>query len=161
MNIIQINHYKNIFSYQENLEIYKLILKRNFCHGEKDRSDTPACGMTSELKLTEPLTNLLQDKVLNIQLDTTNLIRAYVNLFNPLDRPFFHTDGDVTTYLFYFCPKLNLDEGGETQFYIDGEVRGILPSPGSLVRFDGRISHRATSFRTMPRITVAFKYKIK
>jgi len=158
MSDYQINHYKNIFSYQENLNIYNSILKRTFSYGERDRLDTPVCGMVSELQLSEPLAILLQDKISGIQLNATNVIRAYVNLFTPLDRPFFHADGEVITYLFYFCPNLDLDEGGETQFYVDGEVRGIMPSPGSLVRFDGRILHRATSFRTMPRITVAFKY---
>ncbi len=48
--------------------------------------------------------------------------------------------------------------GGETQFLIDDEIRGILPFPNRLVYFDANILHKATSYRTGHRFTLALKY---
>lgn len=155
----EIEIYKNVFDYQDNLKLYNKILKRNFVYGEVDNEDHFPTGMISELKTDEPLFEELEREVYKIDKNYKSLERAYINLFLPNENPYFHVDGNVRTFLFYLNPKVDLDEQGETQFYLDGEIRGIPPRPGLMVSFDGNVLHRATSFRTKPRITVALKYK--
>ena len=62
------------------------------------------------------------------------------------------------TFLYYPNWEWELQEGGETQFYIDGNILGVPPVPNRLVVFDGMIQHRATSFRNKHRFTIAIKY---
>ena len=89
------------------------------------------------------------------------LCEMYINCFAPSERPYFHTDGsDGITMLYYPQEKWEPDDGGETQFYVDGEIRGIVPQPNRLVYFDASILHRATSFRSVHRFTIAIKYGI-
>jgi hypothetical protein len=154
--------FDNCFTEEESFQLYKMLINRKYRYGETDNEDTPPTGVVFDIDESDPLRQLFVSKIkecgsiFNIKLDSC--IRCYVNLFLPNERPYFHTDGDVITCLFYFNPKYDIDEGGETQFIIDGDVRGILPEPGRLVVFDGRILHRATSFRSKPRITVAVKF---
>ena len=82
----------------------------------------------------------------------------YVNCFAPSETPYFHTDGKGITFLYYPNLEWNLQDGGETQFYVDGNILGVPPLPNRLVMFDGEIVHRATSFRDRYRFTVAIKY---
>ena len=84
----------------------------------------------------------------------------YVNCFAPTETPYFHTDGVGYTFLYYPDPAIHeLDEGGETQFVVDGNIMGIMPISNRMSIFDGTIKHRATSFRTKHRFTVAIKYQ--
>jgi len=87
-----------------------------------------------------------------------NLYRMYINCFAPSECPYFHTDGEGITFLYYPNLEWNLQDGGETQFYVDGNILGVPPAPNRLVMFDGEIVHRATSFRDRHRFTVAIKY---
>ena len=82
----------------------------------------------------------------------------YINCFVPGENPYYHIDGEGLTFLYY--PNLDWDvqQGGETQFYIDENIYGIIPKPNRMVVFDGMILHRATSFRNQHRFTVAIKY---
>ena len=92
-------------------------------------------------------------------LKNMTLYRTYLNLFIPNEQPSFHIDGDNTvTCLYYLNPSLDPNEGGETQFFIEEEIRGIISKPGRLIVFDGRLLHRATSFKSHPRLTLAFKF---
>ena len=85
----------------------------------------------------------------------------YVNCFSPNENPYFHTDGeDGITFLYYPDQGWELDDGGETQFYIDGEIRGITPVSNRMVYFDANIMHRATTFRSRHRFTLAVKYMV-
>ena len=84
--------------------------------------------------------------------------RFYVNRFKPREVPQFHADGDVITCLLYADPgNWSPRDHGETQLLIGGEIRGILPLPNRMLVFDGRILHRATSFQTRVRHTIAAK----
>ena len=85
--------------------------------------------------------------------------RMYINLFTPGEIPFWHKDGEQgTTFIYY--PNMHWEPNmlGETQFLIDGEITGIIPKPNRLVGFDANISHRATSFRSEHRFSIAIKY---
>lgn len=151
-------HY-DVFSYKENLFLYNKILKeKRFKYGETDEPQLPPTGMKVDIDPEDHLFKIFENKIIERNVHGKSLQKSYVNLFLPFERPFFHNDGPVRTILFYINPKVNANQNGETQFLIDGEIRGILPVPGSMICFDGMMIHRATSFRNIPRITVAFKY---
>lgn len=152
--------YNDVFTYEQNMFYYENILRRDFYYGERDSEKFPPTGLVSNISFHDSLFVQLDSKVQQLNKTRKKIRRAYVNLFLPNERPFFHTDGNIRTFLFYFNPKVDLNENGETQFFLDKEIRGILPVPGSVVSFDGTILHRATSFRSFPRITVALKYEI-
>ena len=84
--------------------------------------------------------------------------RFYVNRFQPREVPQFHADGDVVTCVLYADPgNWTPHDHGETQLLINAEIRGILPIPNRMLVFDGRLLHRATSFQTRRRHTIAAK----
>jgi hypothetical protein len=98
-----------------------------------------------------------------LELNGFILNRMYINCFAPSENPYFHIDScppeaESFTCLYYVNSKWNLDDGGETQFYIDDNIYGVPPEPNRMVIFDGRIKHRATSFRNRHRFTIALKY---
>ena len=162
MKNILLDVYHDVFPYEENLELCnKLLRERTFKYGERDDLEFPPMGMVFDFDSNDPLFSVFENKILERNIEIGSLQRSYVNLFLPFDRPFFHKDGNVVTILFYLNPKVDYNQNGETQFLIDNKITGILPTPGSMVCFDGTILHRATSFRNFPRITVAFKYNRK
>lgn len=95
--------------------------------------------------------------------DTYRVYRLYINVFAPREQAYFHTDSegdsDQWTFLYYPIPDFEweLDEGGWTEFDLDGKVIGVRPLPNSLVRFTSSINHRATPYRTRHRFTIAIK----
>jgi Rps23 Pro-64 3,4-dihydroxylase Tpa1-like proline 4-hydroxylase len=60
--------------------------------------------------------------------------------------------------LYYVNEHWDLDEGGETQFYVDNLIYGIPPIPNRMIIFDGSLMHRATSFKNYHRFSIALKY---
>jgi hypothetical protein len=158
----------------EEIERYRVTLIRNcpFKYGEHDGPNTePAgvvCDFTELIKsgytLNPDLNHILNNLITKIyeknkSLKNMNLFRIYLNLFVPNENPSFHTDGDNTiTCLYYLNPLYDPNEGGETQFLIDEEIKGVISKPGRLAIFDGGMKHRATSFKTKPRLTMAFKF---
>ena len=61
--------------------------------------------------------------------------------------------------LYYFTNHVwGVHDGGETQFLIDDEIKGVLPLPNRIVGFDSNLLHRATSFRDNHRFTLAAKF---
>ena len=88
-----------------------------------------------------------------------SLYRSYINCFIPGENPYWHLDGEGYTCLYYPNMEYNeLNEGGETQFIISNEIKGILPIPNRMVIFNGLIYHKATSFRNQHRYTIAIKF---
>ena len=84
----------------------------------------------------------------------------YINCFAPSENPYFHIDGESgMTLLYYPNIEWSINDGGETQFYIDENIYGITPIPNRMVIFDASIFHRATTFRNTHRFTVAIKYR--
>jgi len=145
----------------EGFDMYNFLLYQNaYNYGETDRPGVTPTGMVfdiSDPKLLDWFNNVATEN--DTRLDKSSLQKSYVNLFQPHERPYWHTDGDCWTCLFYITPDHDVEEGGETQFIIDDEIRGVLPKKDRLIVFDGQLKHRATSYRTQPRITVALKYK--
>ena len=108
------------------------------------------------LKLDSKIISYFPNKIKDL-----SLYRAYINLFNAGEQPNFHTDGEGLTSLFYInTENYNLDEGGCTEILTDKQyLVSVLPIRNSLVTFDAKVLHRATSFKSFPRFTVALKYK--
>ena len=153
--------YNGVFTPEENLKLYNSILfGKKFTYGEVDSFDTPPTGMVYDMSEDDNLFDKFYAAVLrnHSEIESLSYQRAYVNLFLPHEDPYFHTDGNVITCLFYINPEYNDNEGGETQFLIEDNIVGIKAKPARLVVFDGNIVHRATSFRSNPRLTVALKF---
>jgi|TARA_B100000029_G_C17561152_1_gene953413 hypothetical protein len=95
--------------------------------------------------------------------DTYRVYRLYINVFAPREQAYFHTDSegdsDQWTFLYYPIPDFEwkLNDGGWTEFDLDGKVIGVRPLPNSLVRFTSSINHRATPYRNHHRFTIAIK----
>jgi hypothetical protein len=160
--------YDNLFSKDEMDKIINTMLCNcPFYYGERDSSYTPPSGLVCDFGKIH--INPTIEKILNIfiskiyekdeKLKSMKLFRIYLNYFTPIENTYFHIDGEnVMTCLYYINPEHDVNEGGETQFLINNEIKGIQSKPGRLVIFDGSLKHRATSFRSHPRLTLAFKF---
>jgi len=140
-------------------EFYNYCASALYHYGEADTPDNPPTGMISELPFDNKWFKLF-DSEISKQCKLNSPYRAYINLFLPGENPYFHIDGNQEDITFLFYPTLewNLNEGGETKFYINNELRGILPLPNRAIIFSANILHSATSFRNKPRFTLAIKY---
>jgi Rps23 Pro-64 3,4-dihydroxylase Tpa1-like proline 4-hydroxylase len=89
----------------------------------------------------------------------------YINCFAPSENPYFHIDccdekdDNEVTFLYYPNETWDLDDGGETQFFINERIYGVAPIPNRLIYFNANILHRATSFRDRHRFSIALKYE--
>lgn len=159
---MQINYQDNFFSEREHKLIYNYCLNATYTFGETDDVDTPETGLVHNIPEDEFLYKLFKKKLSDFdpQLGSMKLYRMYINCFAPTENPYFHIDGENgLTLLYYPHEEWNLNEGGETQFYVDDDIYGITPIPNRMVIFDASILHRATSFRSSHRFTVAIKYQ--
>ena len=152
--------FDDVMPEEQNNEIHEFLLRdSHFKYGERDRLDLEPVGMVVELDNTDLSKYLAEIAASKFeQLKGLELQRSYVNLFLPNDRPYFHQGGEVFTCLFYLTPQYDIDEGGETQFIVNNMIHGLPPRPARLVVFDGMLWHRATSYRSHPRLTAAVKF---
>ena len=129
----------------------------DYYYGEPDNPNQIPTGLVHNLKLDSEIVSYFPKKV-----DNLFLYRTYINLFNPGEKPNFHidSDGGGFTLLFYINQeKYDLDEGGCTEILTHEDyLISVLPIRNSLVTFEAQLSHRATSFKTQPRFTLALKY---
>ena len=133
----------------------------SYRYGEVDKKGFPPTGMIHDIKENNEVYQLVKSKIINSysQVRKLNLYRMYVNCFAPCENPYFHTDGDRgITFLYYVNDSWDLDDGGETQIVVNGEIKGILPFPNRIVGFDANLVHRATTFRFKHRFTLAAKF---
>ena len=140
--------------------VYKHCLTSSYTYGETDTNTTPPTGMVHEIKKTERIYKLFKKRIQEVFTDLQNITidRMYVNCFAPLEKPYFHTDGEKgITFLYYANSDWQLDDGGETQIIVENEIKGILPIPNRLVGFDAHLVHKATAFRNKHRFTIAIK----
>ena len=129
-------------------------------YGEIDKKDTLPTGMVHLVAQREIIYQLFESKTKCLFPDLI-LNEIYINCFAPSEKPYFHTDWENgVTCLYYPNQRWELDDGGETQFFIDDEIRGVCPIPNRLVYFDANILHKATTFRDRHRFTVAIKYGV-
>jgi len=157
---MEINFDDNFLENKEFKIVRDYCLNASYHYGESDNGDDIVTGMVHNIPETEFVYKLFRKKLMDkcSFLSNMKLYRMYINCFAPNENPYFHTDGEGVTFLHYANDRFDLQEGGETQFYVDENIYGVIPIPNRLVMFDGRILHRATSFRNGHRFTVAIKY---
>ena len=137
-------------------EVENYCYHADYCYGEHDGiSEQVPTGVVHDLELDSKIVSYFPSKIRGL-----SLYRAYINLFNAGEKPNFHIDGKGITALFYInAETYNLDEGGCTEILTDKQyLISVLPIRNSLVTFDANTPHRATSFKSFPRFTVALKY---
>ena len=150
----------NFLSTKEYHDVINYCYSASYNYGEHDAPGYMPTGMVHEIDEKSWIYNLFYFKTKDFVGDL-KLYRMYVNCFAPSENPHFHIDGDHgITILYYVNDEWNLEMGGETQFLIDDEIRGILPFPNRLVYFDANILHKATSYRSGHRFTLALKYTL-
>ena len=141
-------------------DVYKKV--EDYCYqavyyyGEWDNPNQVPTGVIHNLKLDSEIVSYFPNNINDL-----SLYRAYINLFNAGENPNFHIDGEGLTSLLYINTEdYRLDQGGFTEILTDQQhLVSVLPIRNSLVTFDAKAIHRATSFRSYPRFTVALKYK--
>ena len=160
---MEINYDDNFLSQNEYESVLDYCINTEYSFGERDDENLPPTGMVRNIEKVEMIYDLFSQRLEEkcSFLKDMKLYRMYVNCFAPGENPYFHTDGEGLTFLYYVNPEWNVQEGGETQFYVDDNVYGVSPIPNRLVMFNGMILHRATSFRSQHRFTVAIKYEDK
>jgi hypothetical protein len=159
MNEIQVSD--DFFTSEEQTIILNYCSECDYYYGERDNNSNPPTGMVHNIPEKEKVYHIIRNKIENSipLIKQMEFDRMYVNCFAPSENPYFHIDGkDVITFLYYPEKEWSLNDGGETQFYVDDNLYGIIPKPNRMVMFDGSIIHRATSFRDRHRFTVAIKY---
>ena len=142
--------------------VLKYCFTSSYTYGETDDGTTPPTGMIHNINSDESIYNLLESKIRDAcdSVKGMDLYRMYINCFAPSENPYFHVDGDGLTFLYYITNHVwGPNDGGETQFLIDNEIKGVLPISNRLVGFDGNILHRATPFRDKHRFTLAAKFR--
>jgi hypothetical protein len=151
--------YDNFLGHFEQQKLLKFVQRLPYRVGERDRHDTPPVGIVCDLNNTDIILPQKIEEQLNRSM--TSIHRCYVNCFTPGEDPFFHIDGDCTTFLYYVNDQVDIEEGGETQFLADDHIYGVPYITDRLVEFDGKLTHKATSFRSFYRFTIAIKYSTK
>jgi hypothetical protein len=146
---------------------YGVVRQVNSARGyilESDSNELPPTGMTLEILPENLIYQLLADKLYSNFDVVKNLqiYRLYVNCFAPLEWPYYHTDVDIessgVTCLYYLNESWDINDGGETQFFMDNEIISVAPIPNRVICFDSTLLHKATSFRNKHRFTIAIKY---
>ena len=152
----------NFLNINDGKFVFKYCFTTSYTYGETDDGTTPPTGMIHNINSYESIYNLFESKIRDACdiVKGMNLYRMYVNCFAPSENPYFHVDGDGLTFLYYITNHVwGPNDGGETQFLIDNEIKGVLPISNRIVGFDGNILHRATPFRDKHRFTLAAKFR--
>jgi hypothetical protein len=154
---MDIKVYDNFLGKEKQKQVLNFLETLTYQHGEQDREDTPPIGQTCDLVNNElDLPASIQKK---LGRNISDVRRFYVNRYQAKELPYWHDDGECTTFLYYPCNVDNIDEGGETQFLLDNRILAVPYKPDRLIEFNGRIPHKATGFRSYERYTIAVKYR--
>jgi hypothetical protein len=132
----------------------------------KPDSGILSVGGICDLGEKHPLTQMFLDRfereeLIQEKIQDLTLERALVNNYAPLEHPNFHIDKEGGITLLYTIEKsYNLDDGGETFFYMPDEdlTIGVPPRPKRLIMFDGGILHKGSTFRNRRRYNIVFQY---
>ena len=151
----------DVFTWDRSTYFFNKLIHYPFVYGERDSVRFAPTGMVHDLNANDIIYQEILEKTITCLPELKNLTpyRSYINFFIPGEFPNFHEDGQGLTILHYITELYNPYEGGETQFVNEDQtITGILPKPGRMTIFDGMITHRATSCKTLPRLTLAIKY---
>lgn len=150
----------DFFDEKTHRKLFEFCQRSQYRYGECDEYGLPPVGMVSDIMPTGNVVYEIFKREIEAEFEVlNNPYRMYINLFTPGEQPFWHKDGKTGSTCLYY-PNLEWEPNylGETQFLVDGEIRGIVPKPNRLVAFDANITHRATTFRQDHRFTIAIKY---
>jgi hypothetical protein len=175
MNKNAANVYDNFLSEEDHKFVSNYCYSALYHYGEKDSPYTKPTGMVHDVYNvvngnvvsypneinSKKFFNLFESKIkeqFSSFIEDCSLYRMYINCFSPSENPYFHVDGEGYTFLYYPDDEWHLNDGGETQFFVDGSFYGVAPIPNRMLVFDANLLHRATSFRNRYRFTIAIKY---
>jgi hypothetical protein len=152
--------FDNYLSVKEKEEIYNFCKLQGYYRGEQDFPGAKPTGLVA------PLNNqyVIQKLIKPINIENQIIVKAYINLFLPSEKPYYHIDNSSSDYktCVYYVNTENvnyINEEGET-YFIDGNFKkGVSFSPGRMILFNANIIHKATSFRSLDRYTIAIKFK--
>lgn len=157
-----INYIDNFLTAQEHQKVYEYCLSASYHYGEIDYPGHPPTGMSSNINGHEWIYKLFKRRILETFefLQPLELYRMHLNVFAPGEHANYHIDREHGYTLLYY-PNLewSLNEGGATEFNLEEQLQGIHPVPNRIAIFDSNIWHRATSFRSTHRFTVAIKFQ--
>ena len=154
--------FDNFLNEKDRIGLIQYCCNASYRYGELDKKGFPPTGMVHDIKEDSDVYKLVKSKIINsyLRVRKLNLYRMYVNCFAPCENPYFHMDGDKgITFLYYANNSWDLNDGGETQIIVNNEIKGILPVPNRIVGFDANLVHRATTFRSKHRFTLAAKFR--
>jgi hypothetical protein len=156
----------NFLSDEEFDFVFKYCSSALYAYGECDDITRKPIGLVHNIPKISKIYKLFAEKTQQFASEHI-LDRMYINCFAPSENPYFHIDSadesieDEITVLYYANNIWELDDCGETQFFIGDIIYGVFPIPNRLVSFNASILHRATSLRDKHRFTIALKYKKK
>lgn len=159
-----INYVDNFLTKIEQQRVFSYCLKAPYFYGETDNGEEehPVTGMVSDIARDHWITKLLTRRCEETFafLKDREMYRININIFAPNERAYYHIDRTGGYTLLYY-PNLEwkLDNGGATEFNLEGQLQGIHPVPNRLAIFDANILHRATPFTDRHRFTIAIKYE--
>ena len=144
----------DVFNREERDLIWNLCINSKYSYGERDRQGGPVVGLVSELDPSNFISKIILNKI-----QYSSVVRMYINCFAASEWPLFHVDSPVgKTVLYYPHYVYDMDEGGETQFLRPNDtILGVRPKPNRMVIFDSNLTHKATTYRSGHRFTVAIK----
>ena len=133
----------------------------SYKYGVYDVKELGPTGLDCKLDPYSHPTDILLDKIYEIRPEFQDKIRKVtINYFAPREVPYFHVDADEgSTAIYYPNDFYDENEGGETQLFgPDDLIYGVKPRPNRLLIFNSNITHRATSYRSKTRFTIAIKF---
>ena len=146
----------NFFTKEQTKTFYSHYIKKEFSYGEADNPGGPPTGLVHNVYHNDEYIKIIEPKVYKQVIETGYVLqRAYLNLFLPNEKPYYHRDPNNITVMLY----LTESDDGETLFQQENNtLLGVLPALGRIVIFDGNIVHKATTHRNKARLNLVLKY---
>lgn len=138
-------------------------IKAPYFYGEKDSSKGLPTGMTHDIRPSEISRVVISglNRHFPDLMSKYTVHRMYINCFAPRELANFHTDckdyeNDITL-IYYPNFTYDVNEGGFTEIISEDKVVGIIPYPNSMLKFNGKMLHRASPFKNYHRFTLVTK----
>lgn len=152
----------DFLSNQDSYDYFRYAQQLPVRFGEYDDAARKPTGLSANLSYPKAL-DVASRKY--FPLEGYELIRSYLNVFQPTEVPRWHQDiddidgWDGYTVLYYSSLRWDWNDGGCTEFWLGDRIHGAIPIPNSAICFDSKVWHRATPFAEHIRYTYALKYE--
>lgn len=146
----------NFFTKEQTKGFYSHYIKKDFKYGETDNPGGPPTGLVHNVCHNDECIKIIEPKIFKQVIETGYVLqRAYLNLFLPNEKPYYHIDPNDITVMIY----LTEGDDGETLFQQENNtLLGVLPTLGRIVIFDENVVHKATTHRDRERLNLVLKY---